>query len=597
MRSILVFMSFTIVAGHALAQQQVLTYHYDNQRTGWNQNETILTPANVPGLQLLASVPLDDEVDAQPLVYNGIVYVVTENNSVYAIDTLGNILTQTNLGPPIVNVKIAFGNLGINSTPVIDPTSSTLYVISYFDANNDTNNQLPTYQLHALDTNSLTDKVPPVTVSASGRLTNGSIYQFDASLTQQRPAILLSTNGNIYAGFGSFYDFNAAVSRGWLLGWQGGSLIPLPNNYLANKLASDIDDFFLTSIWMSGAGIAEDGSANLFFSTGNSGPSGDDYRPRSNLSESVIQLSPDLATVESYFTPYGGVLGGHYMEQNDLDMSSGGVLVLPDGYVIAAAKTGEMYLLQQGSLGGNAPTNYVARTVIGPCWCTESYYVGPDGVGRIVSSGGNQTIQVWLEPSLMMESQSSPINGYNGFFTSVSSSGTQNPVVWAVDRPADTNYELTLWAYDPSQSAMLGSWPAGTWPNSPSLNSNTVPVVANGQVYVASYQQLAIFGVGSSDPPTPRPAVQIAHPAFKNPIQLGNGEHDVFGTITAIDGSTITVKKRDGTMVSVDTTDATAAPLTLDEPVRVFGSGTDTALHAKWVSRAKGPSKIWSDDR
>jgi len=214
MRSILFFIFF-IAAGPVLAQQQVLTYHYDNQRTGWNQNETILTPANVPGLRLLASVPLDDEVVAQPLVYNGIIYVVTKNNSVYSIDASGNILTQQNLGPPI-------GNFGILSTPVIDPTSSTLYVMVYFDANNDLNNQLPTYQLHALDANSLTDKVTPVTVSASGRLTNGSTYQFDASVTEQRPALLLSTNGNIYAGFGAFYDSNPNAARGWLLSWQGG---------------------------------------------------------------------------------------------------------------------------------------------------------------------------------------------------------------------------------------------------------------------------------------------------------------------------------------------------------------------------------------
>jgi hypothetical protein len=60
MRSILFVILFIVVAGPALAQQQVLTYHYNNQRTGWNQNETILTPATVPGLQLLASVPLDD---------------------------------------------------------------------------------------------------------------------------------------------------------------------------------------------------------------------------------------------------------------------------------------------------------------------------------------------------------------------------------------------------------------------------------------------------------------------------------------------------------------------------------------------------------
>jgi hypothetical protein len=84
---------------------------------------------------------------------------------------------------------------------------------------------------------------------------------------------------------------------------------------------------------------------------------------------------------------------------------------------------------------------------------------------------------------------------------------------------------------------MLGSWPAGTWPNSPDELSKVVPVVANGQVYIASYQQLTIFGLGSSDPPSARTAVQIAHPVFKNPVQLAAGEHDVFGMITAIDAA------------------------------------------------------------
>jgi len=65
--------------------------------------------------------------------------------------------------------------------------------------------------------------------------------------------------------------------------------------------------------------------------------------------------------------------------------STGGVLVLPDGYVVAAGKTGEMYLLQQWNLGGNAAKNYVARAAIGSCWCTESYYIGPDGSVRLAT--------------------------------------------------------------------------------------------------------------------------------------------------------------------------------------------------------------------
>ena len=52
------------------AQTAVTTYHNDNYRTGWNNTETILTPSNVNAAQfgLLATVPVDDQVDAQPLL-------------------------------------------------------------------------------------------------------------------------------------------------------------------------------------------------------------------------------------------------------------------------------------------------------------------------------------------------------------------------------------------------------------------------------------------------------------------------------------------------------------------------------------------------
>jgi outer membrane protein assembly factor BamB len=576
------FVFFLILAGPAQAQTNVLTHHYNNQRTGWNQNETLLTPSNVSSLQLQASVRLDDQVDAQPLLFNGVVYVVTENNTVYAIDAAsGNVIASTNLGPSVTTPTFGCnsGHVGITSTPVIDPNSGTLYVIAYIN-----DNETPVFRLHALDTGSLKDKVTPRTVAASRKLTNGKIYSFDASVTRQRPGLLLSVNGNVYAGFGSYCDnVGANISRGWLLGWQGGSLRPVGAK-LNNRQAQSPNDFFLTSIWMSGYGIAEDGSSNLYFATGNSDPSGKSYS-FGNLSESVIELSSDLTITKSFFTPYGLV----NMEAHDLDMASGGVLLTPDGYAVAAGKVGRMFLLRQGNLGGHAPGNYV---VIGRCFCGQSYYQGPDGVGRIVSSGGER-LAVWLEPSLQHESTSPQINtGFNtGFFTSVSSNGLQNAIVWAVSRAANTT-EVTLFAYDPATASIVFSAAAGTWPNAPLALSNIVPVVANGRVYVASYQQLTIWGLAQGR------GAKLAHPLFENPVQLKPGEHDVFGTITAIDGATIRVKKRDGTMISVSTANATTAPLEIDEPVHVVGRrGTKTTLDASWLSRARGGPEIWFPDR
>ena len=235
----------------AVAQTAITTYHYNNNRTGWNQSETVLTPADVgpTTFGLLQKVTLDDQVDAQPLVVPGVlitagnfqgthdvVYVATEHNSVYAIDVhSGTVLLNPNFGTPVpqpLGCTNNGPNVGINSTPVIDLISNTLYVIIYTQDSTG-----PAYRLHALDLGSLTDKVTPQLVAASHTLTDGSTFNFNAKYQRQRPGLLLA-NGSIYAGFGSFCDFSANLSRGWLLGWTAGSLAPFPSNQLNNQPAS-----------------------------------------------------------------------------------------------------------------------------------------------------------------------------------------------------------------------------------------------------------------------------------------------------------------------------------------------------------------------
>ena len=241
----------------AAAQVSVTTYHYDNYRTGWNSNETTLTVAALQGSTFgrLGSVALDDQVDAQPLVVPGVtitagkfrgihdvVYVATDNNSIYAIDaTTGKVLLNPNFGPPVVMpLGCAKNNpdVGINSTPVIDLSSNTLYVMVYTQQSTG-----PAYFIHALDLGSLTDKVTPKLVTASHTLTDGTTYTFNATYQRQRPALLLA-NGTVYAGFGSFCDLSPSLSRGWLLGWQTGTLTPLAGDQLLDMQATSRDNFF-----------------------------------------------------------------------------------------------------------------------------------------------------------------------------------------------------------------------------------------------------------------------------------------------------------------------------------------------------------------
>ncbi len=261
---------------------------------------------NAGSFGLLHSLSLDDQVDTQPLLIpnvtttrggksgsaHDVVYVATESNTIYAIDaSSGTILFQTNLGAPVpapLGCDNNGPNVGIDGTPVIDRAAGVMYVIAYT-----LEGSVPTYRIHELSLSDLSDVTPSVVVSASHTLTDGTTYNFNATYQRQRPG-LLEANGNIYAGFGSFCDFSASQSRGWLLGWQAGSLIPLAANRLNDSLSQSPDSFFLTAIWMSGYGLAADPSGNIYFVTGNSDYSGNTYNGVTNVPESVVKVSADL---------------------------------------------------------------------------------------------------------------------------------------------------------------------------------------------------------------------------------------------------------------------------------------------------------------
>jgi hypothetical protein len=524
-----VVVSVTILFTALLAsgQTSITTYHVDNNRTGWNSHESVLTPANVGSTSfgLLHTVTLDDQVDGQPLVVPGVtitagnsqgkhdvVYVATEGNTIYAIDAeSGTVLLNPNFGTPVsqpLGCNNNGPNVGINSTPVIDLSSNTMYILVYTQDSTG-----PAYRIHALDLGSLKDKVTPQLVVASHTLTDGTKFTFNATYQRQRPGLLLA-DGNVYAGFGSFCDFSANLSRGWLLGWSTGSLTPLPANQLLDTQASSPSSFFLSSIWMSGYGPATDDSGNILFVTGNSDPAGTTYDGVTNIQESVVKVSSNLTTVLDLFTPSNQAS----LDGADNDFGSGGVLVLPDQpgstphMAVAAGKVGTLFLMNEDHLGGFSTTrnNVLNTRNIGQCWCGQSYFVDPsDGVGRVVTSGAN-SVGVWKvqtspKPALIKVSGAGITANVQlpGFFTSISSNGTANPIIWALSRATSASGNpILLYAFNPESLSgkikmtmqRLFRGQAGFWPNTGG-NSNLVPVVANGEVFVASNQQLRIFGI------------------------------------------------------------------------------------------------------
>lgn len=610
----------------------VLTYHNDNRRTGWDKHERELTPATVKNgtggkhFKRLHSVTFDEQSDAQPLVVTNqtikgkgvhdVVYVVTENNTVYAFDANnGDMLRKRHFGKPVPIDALPGGCnnnsnfVGIGSTPVIDPDSKTLYLIAdIYDSDSNSG----AFWLHAVDLASLDDVTPAVKVHASGKLTNNHTYRFDANVSRQRAALLLA-NGNVYAGFASYCDVAADQSRGWVLGWNKDTLKPLAANELTDKLASSTDNYFLTSVWMSGFGLASSAmnDGDIYFVTGNSDPSGDSIDKVNNVAESSVQLSSDLLNIKSVFTPDNAV----GLEEGDGDFGSGGLTLLPPqpgaipNLAVAAGKDGEMYLLNADNLHNH--THGSARILdeesIGSCWCGESYFTASDGTGRVISSGSNSII-LWKvktgsNPNLvnLHESDGIPGSQSGGFFTSVSSDGakTHTAIVWAVSRPDGSPAEhVWLYAFNGTSAETVFSAKAGTWPNTGG-DSNTVPTVANGKVYVASYKELDIFGFSGSAAEAPMANLGHVEPARAH---LPQGEHEIFGMVRAFRGSIIVLARRDGALVTVDARDALRqarfAQPTVGHGVMVRGryNGARTFV-ASYVFHAKDHAAMWYSDR
>jgi hypothetical protein len=512
----------------------VTTYHYDNLRTGWNRHEHRLTPARVASSRfgvLYAPTPLDDQVDAQPLVVPHeriqgggrwrryeVAYVATESNTVYAVDARsGKVLLMRNLGPavpidtasPPSPAPPAYGcgnngpYVGINGTPAIDRAANTMYVIAYTMESG-----APVYRLHALSLSNLTDRMAPVAVAGSRALKNGTVFHFDPGWQRQRPGLVLAGT-NLYAAFGSFCDWGGGQSRGWMLGWKTPALTPLAADQLDNRLPAAPTGMFLSSVWMSGYGVAADASGALYFVTGNSDPSGTTYDGVDNIPESVVKMSPDLATMKSIFTPSDQ----SGLDVGDWDFGSGGVMLLPrqPGSVphlaAAAGKEGNLFLMNRHSLGGYSTTtnNVLATVPVGRCWCGPAYF---ESHGTYIVSSGGSTVKVWKlktspSVSLTLVGTSAPVAGYGGggddagFFTSVSSQGSRHAIIWAVSRP-DATGELWLYAFQAlpgggsSTLTELFAQPVGTWAGG---NANVVPVVANGRVFVATDRRLTILGL------------------------------------------------------------------------------------------------------
>jgi hypothetical protein len=505
----------------AAAAEGTYTYHHDNSRTGWNQNETVLTVANVASKSfgLVGTLPTDSVVYAEPLFVPGVtiggvahdlVIAVTENDTAYAFDAQSGkeLWKHSALGPhqtaqPISSVNNCpqiTPSIGISSTPVVDTTTQSLYFVAKIA---DASGSQTTYhaQLHSLALTTGAENRPVAQIGGAVKLSNGSTATFGPQWQQQRPGLLLD-KGVVYVGFGSSCDENAGSVFGWMFAYNATSmkrvaLFNTETEYIASN------PYYLGSIWQGTYAPAADEAGNIYFATGN-GAFDANVAGGRNYGESVLELTPGLTVADS-FTPYNEAS----LTQGDEDVGSAGVMLVPQNLTgsshlaVAGGKNGEIFLMNRDALGGYTAggPDKVYQEIAGP---TYALYGGPALYDHTVYYGFNgQPLVAYAlttspQPKLTATSQTASSIG--GVIPAVSSNGTNagTAVLWATSQVGQGS-TFSLMAYDATNLGhLLFSGAAGVW-NAQAQNFLT-PTIGNGRVFVpGAGNGVAVFGLAKTD--------------------------------------------------------------------------------------------------
>ncbi len=503
-------------SGQVLGQPSVLTYHNDNSRTGANLDETILTAANVSSslFGLLFKRQVDGFVYAQPLYVpevsipnrgaHNVVYVATENDSVYAFDADSD--TGDNARPlwhrrfrrlgvhPLPARATLCDDLvpliGITGTPVIDATTGTMYLVAVTMELGRT-----FHRLHALDITTGDDKPgSPVTISASvpgtGDGGDGVSVPFKPLRQHQRAALLLD-KGVVYIAWGGHCDVRPY--HGWVIGYDASSLAQV-------AVFNTTPDGARGGIWQAGGGLAADAAGKIYATTGNG--TFDAHSGGRDFGNSFIQLTPGAGlALTDYFTPFDQLL----LRLTDLDLGSGGVVLLPDQpgpvahLAVGAGKTGTIYLVNRDRMGQYHLTDDTQIVQSLP-YAVQSIFSTPAyWNGSIYLQGSDDTLaRFQLSSGLLLPSptsRSSDVAGFPGPTPSISANGQTNAIVWTIELGSDQ--QAILHAHDATDVSLelYNSTQAGLRDQIGPGVKFSVPTIANGKVYVGGRRRLAVFGL------------------------------------------------------------------------------------------------------
>jgi hypothetical protein len=545
----IIFLLSTLVFGQKAptGPVNVLTRQNDNQHTGQNLQETILTPSNVNpgGFGKLFSYYVDGQVYAQPLyvqnltmaqggVHN-VVFVATEYDSIYAFDADSKAtnpapLWHVNfLNPPSVapvpcaqgaGICQLFPIVGITSTPVINLATNTIYAVARTQETSGTTVNW-VVKLHALDITSGAEKPgsPATICSATGN--KGCALAGDATIfgphhQQSRPGLLLVPEAGFPQGV---LVIGFSGDSGWVLAYDPTNLKFLAAFYTDTETVHTtpgIPGAGHAGIWGAGAAVVADPAGNIYAITGDGFFDG-----TLNWGDSLVKL---VLTLNSSTGTYSLVPADYFTPSDQscryahgLDYGSAGPLILPPqgGSIPSlifttgkAVKTCETtfngYVINRDNMGHVGGQAALTTAPDGGSEQSPAYWASPTkqyiyngGNGDnlrafTVSSAGVSTSGV-MATSMVFEEGTSPV---------VSANGTSGGIVWALEYTDDPDHQpsfspTVLHAFDATNLSELynsAQVASGRDTAGPGVKFQ-VPMVANGKVYVGTSTELDVYGL------------------------------------------------------------------------------------------------------
>jgi hypothetical protein len=550
------------IAGTARAQN-VLTQHNDISRSGANNSETILTPSNVntSSFGKLFSQSVDAQIYAQPLYVSGVaisgkgthnvVFVATENDSIYAFDADNN--GGANASPlwkitlldgahgaasgataiPQADLSTAdiYPIIGITGTPVIDASTGTLYVVGK-------TKESGTYvqRLHAIDITTGNEKFGgPVPLSASvtgnGNGSSGGTLNFDPKWENNRAGLLL-LNGIVYLPFAAHGD--NGPWHGWILSYNATTL---KQTGAWSASANGIGG----GIWMSGSALAADNNnpngtspgGRMFVSTGNGTfDANKPFTSTMDYGDSLVrlELTNGAMKVADAFTPSNQ----DSLNSQDKDVASGGVLLLPDqstgGHthlLVQLGKEGRVYVVDRDNMGGFNSSDQIV----------QEFYLNSTGWGLWgMPAYGNNSVYIWSTSDNL---KSYPVSagkipttasktgsqtaGFPSPTPSITSNNGSGPIVWTVQTDNyDSAGSAVLRAHDATNlGTTLYTSTSNSARDTPGASVKfVVPTVTNGKVYVGTANALAVYGLINGAQQAAAPSISPAGKSFTGTVSV-----------------------------------------------------------------------------